>query len=441
MASLPTIEDLLHSYMPFQPGTTPGSAMAPSAPMAPTPMQPPPSYSYSPEARPIAPPYQGSMGVGAGAGYAPVADALASWGVQQDGPWQNLAAWAAPAVDQGERFLRGVRGVAAEATGLPAAGRAGEAFAAGNYGQAAGQALQALPSRLTQLPGMLISDAGAQAPDARLKRISDLQAEVKAREKTLRAFSNRQFPSARARADAVKLEEDGITAARSSAKALQDAMDAEASQAAAAERARLAGAAWARTPFQARYPGALEGGVAATAAAGGLVPFFATRGRVRHHVSQVQGLDDQITAAVARANNNALAPKTRTQAANDARALQAQREQLVGQGTGDHGMWGHLGAAAGGGALTELPMAGALAHDYLAGRADPSGELYDKTLESVNLIDHPGQVLGRYAIPFGLGAAAGGAGHYLGSQGGNVPAGHAGAVGALKRQYRAPRKR
>jgi hypothetical protein len=33
-------------------------------------------------------------------------------------------------------------------------------------------------------------------------------------------------------------------------------------------------------------------------------------------------------------------------------------------------------------------MAGALAHDYLAGRADPSGELYNKTLESVNIIDH-----------------------------------------------------
>jgi hypothetical protein len=86
-------------------------------------------------------------------------------------------------------------------------------------------------------------------------------------------------------------------------------------------------------------------------------------------------------------------------------------------------------------------MAGALAHDYLAGRADPSGELYNKTLEAVNVVDNPGQVAGRYAIPFGLGFAAGGAGHYLGGQGGNVPAGHAGAVTALKQQYRAPRKR
>lgn len=363
---------------------------------------------------------------------------------QQQAYGGRLGESAGPAPTAFDR-VRGYAGqvvnMAAEATGLPSAARAGEALAEGNLPRAAGNALLALPSRVGAILGAPLASAEAQQPDPRLKTIKELDAKIAANKAKLEKMATTNYRSTVARQAATKPYEDENASLQARRDTLQGQMDEEFRTANDARLAAERGAAWAKTPFQKRYPGALEGGVAATAAVGGAVPFFATRGRVRHHVAQVQALDDQILAAVNRANDGRLAPRNRTQAANDARALLAQRDQLVQQSTGDHGIRGHLGAAAGGGALTELPMAGALAHDYLAGRADPSGELYDKTLESVNIVEHPGQVLGRYAIPFGLGAAAGGAGHYLGSQGGNVPAGHAGAVNALKRQYRAPRRR
>jgi hypothetical protein len=369
----------------------------------------------------------------AGPAYNPIADAMAAHGVQGNSIWQNLAAFAAPAVNQIEHGARTVGRMATEMSGVPSAARSGEALAAGNVGQAAGQMAMALPSRLASIPGILLSEATAQPPDPRLKAIADANKEIKDRERTIRTYADRQFPTRQGRLDATKIEQDAIQAARNRIKALEGEMDAERQREAARLLAEQSTAAWAQTPFQRRYPGALEGAVAGTAAVGGLVPFFATRGRARHNVTQVQALDDQIAAAVARANNTQLSPQRRTQAANEARALQGQRDQLSGV---DHGIMGHLGAGVGGGVLTELPMAGALAHDYLAGRADPSGDLYNRTIESVDVVNHPGEVLGRYSIPFGLGLAAGGAGHYLGSQGGNMPAGHAGAVSALRQRYR-----
>jgi hypothetical protein len=87
-----------------------------------------------------------------------------------------------------------------------------------------------------------------------LQRIQDLQKEINQREATIRGYNNRQFPSARARQDAVKVETDGISAARASMKGIQDTLDTEANAAAAAERARQASAEWRNTSTLRAHP-------------------------------------------------------------------------------------------------------------------------------------------------------------------------------------------
>ena len=413
----------------------------------PTPPEYRPAISYT---EPRRQPYGGQVGATAGSSMGPMADALAAWGVQQPpGFFQNLANFAAPAVNQGERVLNAVPGMAAEATGLPSAARAGTAAAEGNISQAVGQGLMALPSRFAGIPGMILSEAEAAPPDPRQKRLDEIAKEISGRERTIKSYANKQFPTRQGRTDATKLEQDAIGTLQSEATRIRDAMNADVQRQLDAQRAAEAGADWAKKPFQQRYPGVLEGGVGTAATIGGVVPFLASRGRVRNFQSEIARLDTQIMEAVGRANTTTLRQgqthaalaRERTQAANDARGLQAQRDALAQEGSGAGGVGHHLGAGALGGTLTEVPMAGSFAYDYLAGRSDPSGELYDKTIDQVNVVDHPGSVLGRYAIPFGLGAAMGFSGDFLGAQGGNIPAGHAGVVGTLKQQYRAPRRR
>ena len=339
-SALPSSDDLLQRFVPAPVGApTTGSAMEPSAPMAPTPMTPPPSYTYSPEARPISVPYHGTVGQSASTAYHPIADALASWGVGQMEFWAHLAQRAAPGVNWAERAARGFLGAAGEATGLPSAARAGEAAAAGDYPRAIGQGLMALPSRLASIPGMFMSGAEAQAPDPRLKRIQELNAEISQREKRLQGYGNRQFPSAKARADAVGVENAGITAARDEAKAIRDAMAGETAQAAAAERARLASAQWAETPTARAYPGSPAAMAGVGMLASLAIPYARARGAVGGYDTQVAELLTGWRAAIDRAKNTQLAPRTRTAAAAEARQFQTQFEAIAAAGprTGGHG--------------------------------------------------------------------------------------------------------
>jgi hypothetical protein len=343
--------------------------------------------------------------------------------------------------------------MALEMTGVPSAWRGSQTLASADSPmdvvRGVGQVAAAGPGR-GGLAGFLMSEAAAQTPDPRQKRMDEIDKAIKARERVIQSYANRQFPTRQGRIDATKIEQDAIDRLSTERTTLQGQINEEIKAENDRRMASERGAQWAKKPFQQRYPGALEAGVGTAATIGGVVPFLASRGRVRNFQNEIARLDNDIMAAVARANNTTLRQgqthaalgRERTQAANDARALQAQRDELAQQGAGSGGIGHHLGAGAAGGGFTELPMAGALVHDYLAGRSDPSGELYNNTIDQVNVIDHPGSVLGRYAIPFGLGFAAGGVGDYLGSLGGgNVPAGHSGQVSTLKKRYSAPRKR
>lgn len=349
-----------------------------------------------------------------------------------------------------------LQNMAMEMTGLPSAMRGAQTLAHASetgepmeFVRGIGQVASAGPGR-GGLAGFLMSEAAAaEALGPREQRIKEIDDAIRARERVIKSYANKQFPTKQGRTDATKIEQDAIDRLASERTKLQGQINDEATAANDRRLANDRSAQWAKKPFQQRYPGALEGAVGTAATIGGVVPYLASRGRVRNFTSQVEALDNQIVEAVARANNTTLRQgqtqaalaRERTQAARDARALQAQRDELAGRGSGAGGFGHHIGAGAAGGGFTELPMAGSLAYDYLAGRADPSHELYNNTIDQVNFMDHPGSVAGRYAIPFGLGFAAGGVGDYLGSIGGNVPAGHAGVVSTLKQQYRAPRKR
>lgn len=375
-------------------------------------------------------PYQGTVGQSAGDPYSPLASAMATYGNQLPGGfWQDLSRWAAPGVNQVERAMAGVRGAAGEATGVPAASRAGEALASGDYMQAAGQALQALPSRLTQLPGMFLSEAAAQPQDPRLKRIQDLNTEITTREKRLQSYGNRQFPSKAARADAVKAETDGIAAARTGAKALQDAMDSERSEAEAAERRRQSAAEWRQTPFARKYPGAPETMAGVGAAVGSMIPYARARGAVSGFNARIADIDQRWGEAVARAQNNRLSPQNRTAAANEARELQQEFNTVIGQGAHNS----RLGAAGIGAAGTDLGLVLPTGIDYIASRPDPEGELSKYTMHAISPANP--DLYGRLGLGLLGGGALGEIGNELGSFGAQRPTGHASATATLNKRY------
>ena len=412
-------------------------AGAPAPAPAPDPLFRPPGMGVNVGPAPIGPAYSGPVGQSAGSSLAPIADALASWGVsQQPGVLQSLALQAAPGVNWLERAARGIGRAGLEASGIPSAARAGEAAAEGNYVEAAGQGLMALPSRFASIPGAFLSEAGAQAPDPRLRRVQELQAEITRRETTLRRYGSRQFPSAKARADAVRLEEEGIRAARESITGIQAAMDAERQQAEAAERARLAGAQWAQTPFATKYPGAPSALAGIGAIASFALPYARSRGAVTGFNAEISDVARRLQEAIDRAKNTQLAPRTRTAAANEARALQVEFERIVGAGaqTG-----GHLRAFGEGAAPTELALALPSLIDYLS--STPGSELRRYTMSSINPLENPGEVLGRYGLGLGFGGALGEVGHTLGARGAQTPPSLAGEVSALNKRYTAPRRR
>jgi hypothetical protein len=336
----------------------------------------------------------------------------------QPGFWQNLQNFAAPAAR-----------VAGEMTGVPAAARAGQAFAEGNAMQGAGQALMALPGRLTALPGMILSEAGAAEPDPRMKAISDLNREIAQREKKLGSFPRINFPSRAARADAVRIEESGIAAARARIKTLEGEMDQERKDAAARTQAEQSAARWAQTPFARKHPGIPETMAGVGAAVGSLIPFARARGTVGAFNTRIADLDQRWGDAVARARNNRLAPQARTQAANEARALEAEFRQVIAEGAHNS----RLGAAGIGAAATDLGLALPTGIDYLASRADPQGELGQHTMHSLDPTNP--ELYGRLGLGMIGGGALGELANELGSFGAQRPTGHHAATATLNKRY------
>ncbi len=198
-----------------------------------------------------------------------------------------------------------------------------------------------------------------------------------------------------------------------------------------AERARKASAEWAKMPLARRYPGLPEGLAGLGMAASFGIPYFRTRGGVRTYNAATQDIRTRWRDAIDRAKNNRLAPGTRTAAANEARELQAQYEAHMAARPGG----GHVRAFAEGAVPTEAALATPLVYDYLAGGSDPSGELRERTMHSINPMENPGEVLGRYGLGLGFGGVLGEAGHMMGERGMQRPAGYQGETRALLKRY------
>lgn len=367
----------------------------------------------------------------AGTAYHPIAESMARWGAnQQPGVMSSLALWAAPGVDWAERAARGVRGATAEATGVPAAARAGEALAAGDTTRAIGHGLMALPSRFAAIPGMIFSSADAQPPDPRAARIRSLDADIAKSQKAIADLGRRTRDPDRLEVLSRPHQQmlDRLSAER---KGLQDAIDAEAAEAAAAERRRLAAAEWANTPTARAYPWSQPASTGLGLATGLATTFTRARGAVGAYNSRLAELDTQIAAAVDRARNARLTPQARTAAAAEARAAQLEFEQLAG--TTPH--LSRLGAAGLGFATTEIGTGAIGLIDYLSSAADPTGALRAYTLHANDPINNPGEMAARYLIPGAVGAGLGELGNEFGSRGAVRPTGHAAAVQSLNKRY------
>lgn len=381
-------------------------------------------------------PLGGMPGQFAGPSNGPLAEALAGWGVNADsGIMASLARQAAPVVSGAERVLGQVPPMAAEMTGIPSAMRAGEQAAAGHYPQAAGEALMALPSRVAGIVGFPLATAEAGEPDPRVTRIDQLNKEIAGHRKRLEEMAKVNFRSTKARSDASQPYLDAITKAQGEAAKLQDAINAEFQAKRDAELAAERGAQWANTPFAKKYPGA-PAGIAGLGMLGS-VAFPALRGRraVTAFERDAQSLSGRVKAAVDRANDTSLDPRLRTQAANEARQLQAQYQTLrqAGPATGGHGRAFIEGAVP-----TEAAIAAPSVIDYLS--STPQSELRDYTLESNNPVSHPGEVLGRYGLGLGFGGVLGELGHIVSDRLADPGADYAGEVNALNKRYSAPRK-
>jgi hypothetical protein len=322
-----------------------------------------------------------------------------------------------------------------EATGIPAAGRAGEALARGEMGQGAREALFALPSRAAAIGGMLMPGAEAQAPDPRVRRIQDLNREVVGYRQKLEEMGTKKFPSTTARKAASDPYLSAIEKAQGEAARLQEQLDTEFKDAEDRRLAAERGAAWANTPFAKKYPNA----PAAIAGLGmvGSVAFPALRGRraVTAYERDAQSLSQRVNEAVTRANDATLPAKTRTQAANEARELQAQYAELrqAGPRSGGHGR-----AFVEGAVPFEVGLATPSIIDYL--NSAPGSELRNYTLHANDPISNTGEVASRYGLGFGFGGVLGELGHIMSDRLANPSTDYGAEVRALNKRYSDPRK-
>ena len=367
-------------------------------------------------------PYGGQVGASAGPAYNPIANWLAAQSMQP-GIWQNLAAFAQP-MDRMERGARGVVGMAGEATGLPAAARAGEAAAAGNIPQAVGEGLQALPSRVGSIVGFPLASAEAQAPDPRAVRVQKLDRDIAGHRKTLQELGTQNFRSTVARNNASKPYLDAIGSAQTERDRLQGEINAEFKAARDAQLAAERSADWERTPLQKRYPGLLPTtaatGVGVGAAVGGL---FGRR--IGNYNRNIGNIERQWGEAVARAQNTRLAADKRKAAATEANELQRRFDAMQTEGP-RFSTWTPAGTMFAG---AELGMAAPNIANYAMG-IPGSGEAFMDPMT--------------YARMVGVGVPAAAAGKLLGSGFKAFqaePTGHHAATAALPKTFRAPRKR
>jgi hypothetical protein len=380
-------------------------------------------------------PYGGMPGQFAGPAFSPLAEALASWGVQQPpGFWQNLARFAAPPVDQAERMARGVVGMTGEATGVPAAGRAGEAFAAGEPMRGTGEALMALPSRMGAILGFPLSQAEAQTPDPRQARITKLDRDIAGHRKTLEDLGRQNFRSTQARQNASKPYLDAIGSAQAERDRLQGQLDAEFKALTDQRLAEERGAAWRNTPFARKYPGTPEAMAGVGATIGTAIPFMRARGATSGWNQRLQGISARWKSALDQANDTALPAAQRNQARRTAQAAEAEFNQALGE----QPHMSRLGAAGIGAAATDFSLALPTGIDYLASRADPQGELAQYTTHSLD--PRNPELYGRLGLGLIGGGALGEIGNELGSFGARPPGGYSAETAGLPARYQPPRK-
>jgi hypothetical protein len=387
---------------------------------------PPIDYNRQPRGRY----YGGQPGVSAGSmgEFSPVTEALGS---------MVPLGFAGPTLERGERFLRAIPPLVGEMTGVPAAGRAGEALAAGDYPQAAGQALMAAPSRLTAIPGMLLSEAGAQTPDPRQKRIKELDKQIAEREATIKGYADKIFKTKQGRADATKIEQDAIGRATAERTKLQDDINAEIK---AAEDMRVAGeraAGWRNTPTATAYPGVQYGSAGLGAMGSAYLAFRGARRPVMQFNDRVRSIVDRQRAAIDQANDASLPAAVRNQARRTAQ--QAETDYQTAIAAQPHlTLRDRLTVGGLSGAATDLGMMAPTIADYIYSFQEPEGSLHGYSESQLNPLNNPG----RFGVGGLTGAFSGMLGQEVGEQfpGARIPPSHGTEATALPSRYQSPRK-
>ena len=424
--------------MGFTPFVPPPQPTGPDRRLLPPPTSPPPppfdipggiDYGDPRLMRPPGPPAADIPT--ARSGFSPLADWAMRFGLSGENPWHQLSRWAAPGMNRVEGAGRTVRGIASEATGVPAAARAGQQFAEGDYVHGAGNALMALPGRGAGILGSLLSStADAQTPDPRLKRIGELDAEITRREREITNLGRRTKDPDRLEI-LTRPHQEALTTAQTERTQIRDAMRQEANQLRLQQEADERSAMHRNTPTARAYPWSQPTTAGIGAAAGFLTPFTRARSAVTAHNTRINEIATRWEDAVGRANNTRLAARSRTQAANEARELQAEFDRVIAAAPG-HG--GRVGAALTGAGLTDLGVATPTIIDYLSSRGDPTGPLANYTMQSINPTNP--DLWGRLGLGFLGGGVIGELGHELGSRGIERPTGHAAETATLRRQYR-----
>jgi hypothetical protein len=275
------------------------------------------------------------------------------------------------------------------------------------------------------LMDLLGGQAQAGELDPRMDRIGRLQADISRREKTIQGYGNRQFPSAKARADAVKVESDGIAAARAEQQRLQDSLDAEAAAARQREAAEQAGAKWRDTPLQKRYPELLPTTVGAGTALGLAVGGGYGLSKVLNYNRRINDINARWGDAVSRFQNTRLALDKRNAALTEARSLQNEYRQLVDEGAG-FSSWTPAGTAFAG---AEIGAGGVNAANYALGVPGSTEAFADPmTYGRIVGLGLPAAATGKL-VGYGINAFEG------------HPTGYNAATDAAPQRFRAPRRR
>ena len=333
--------------------------------------------------------------------------------------------------------------MALEMTGLPSAMRGSQSLARAretgdpmDVVRGVGQVAAAGPGR-GGLAGFLLSEAAAQTPDPRQKRIKEIDDSIRARERVIKDYANKQFPTRQGRTDATKVEQDAITTLQNERKGLQDRINDAAQAEIDRKLADVRGAAWRNTPTATAYPGVQYGSAGAGALGSAYLAFRGARAPVRQFNQRTQSTVDRQKAAIDRANDNTLSVAERNQARRTAEA--AQREYDAAVAAQPHlTLRDRLTAGGLSGAGTDIGMMAPTIADYIYSFQDPEGSLHGYSEGQLNPLANPGR--------FGVGAVTGGFAGMLGQEigerfpGVRVPPSYGAETEGLPSRYQAPRK-